>query len=84
MGSKTNPGPNDCYSNALPDEPMFILLARDESAPQVVRMWASNRRDRIISGNKPQSDIALANEADEIAKQMEEWRKANNGKWRKS
>lgn len=29
MGTKSNPTQFDCYANALPDEPMFILLARD-------------------------------------------------------
>ena len=34
MGTKNNPGQFDCYRNAEPDEPMFVLLARDERAPQ--------------------------------------------------
>jgi hypothetical protein len=29
MGTKSNPGPFDCYAKAEPDEPMFVLLARD-------------------------------------------------------
>lgn len=29
MGTKNNPGAFDCYANAEPDEPMFVLLARD-------------------------------------------------------
>lgn len=84
MGTKINPGVYDCYSNALPDEPMFILLARDPMAPEIVQMWASTRRAAIVNGNRPQSDSAMVDEAEALAKQMIEWRKANDGKWRKS
>ena len=28
---KENPGRFDCYANALPDEPMFVLLARENT-----------------------------------------------------
>jgi len=40
MGTKQNPGAFDCYVKAKPDEPMFILLARDPIAPLLVRLWA--------------------------------------------
>lgn len=43
MATKDNPGKFDCYANALPDEPMFVLLARDELAPSLVRLWATIR-----------------------------------------
>lgn len=43
MGSKNNPGKFDCYEAAHPDEPMFVLLGRDESAPHLVRLWANIR-----------------------------------------
>lgn len=39
MGTKNNPGAYDCYANAEPDEPMFILLGRDRHAAEVVRYW---------------------------------------------
>ncbi|HAW11807.1 MAG TPA: aspartate decarboxylase, partial [Chloroflexi bacterium] len=29
MGTKNNPGKFDCYDDAHPDEPMFVLLGRD-------------------------------------------------------
>lgn len=41
MGTKANPGKYDCYAKAEPDEPIFVLLARDEHAPEVVRYWAA-------------------------------------------
>lgn len=43
MGTKNNPGKFDCYANAAPDEPMFVLLGRDPVAPIVVRFWAELR-----------------------------------------
>lgn len=39
MGTKNNPGRFDCYTKADPDEPMFVLLARDPIAPILVRLW---------------------------------------------
>ncbi len=43
MGTKNNPGKFDCYAKAEPDEPMFVLLARDRIAPTLVRIWAAIR-----------------------------------------
>ncbi|MCK1676597.1 hypothetical protein [Bradyrhizobium sp. 150] len=82
MGSKTNPGQFDCYANALPDEPMFILLARDPMAPALVQMWAILRKQLIATGEKPLEDMALADEAETCAALMRAWRWNNEGKWR--
>lgn len=46
MGTKFNPGEYDCYEAADPDEPMFILLARDRDAPALVELWADVREGR--------------------------------------
>lgn len=43
MGTKNNPGEFDCYENAEPDEPIFVLLARDIFAPILVEVWATTR-----------------------------------------
>lgn len=43
MATKNNPGNYDCYANAEPDEPMFILLGRDKHAPTLVWLWATLR-----------------------------------------
>ena len=43
MATKNNPGAYDCYANAHPDEPMFVLLGRDRHAPMLVRLWAAIR-----------------------------------------
>ncbi len=83
MGSKNEPGEFDCYANALPDEPMFILLARDASAPDLVDAWALGRIYDIATGKKPQSDMKMVEEAQQCAKNMRAWRMQNPGAWRK-
>ena len=67
MGTKSNPGDFDCYFNADPDEPMFILLGRDRHAPELVRLWAHKRR---MQGESPEK-IA---EAEACADAMDKWR----------
>lgn len=49
MGTKTHPGKFDCYAAAKPDEPMFVLLARDRLAAPLVQMW-SHLRDHNPEG----------------------------------
>lgn len=83
MGTKNEPGNYDCYGNALPDEPMFILLARDTSAPELVRRWANTRLHWIENGNRPESDRVMVEEALKCADNMATWRAANDGKWRR-
>lgn len=78
MGTKNAPGEFDCYANAEPDEPMFILLARDASAPAIVERWAERRRRAIIAGSKPQSDMAMVDEARDCADQMRAWREVKH------
>lgn len=74
MGTKNRPGRFDCYENASPDEPIFILLARDASAADLVEAWA-NRRQRLIDlGDKPPSEIAMVEEARACAESMRRWR----------
>ena len=70
MGTKLNPGRFDCYGNAAPDEPMFILLARDPMAPAIVRRWASHR---AMDPDTPPEQIE---EALACADEMERWRSA--------
>jgi hypothetical protein len=43
MGTKNNPGAFDCYHNAHPDEPMFVILGRDPIGGALVRLWAAAR-----------------------------------------
>lgn len=67
MGTKNNPGAFDCYANAEPDEPMFVLLARDPLAPILVELWASLRAH--AAGNP--SKVA---EARNCAQSMRDWK----------
>jgi hypothetical protein len=82
MGTKNQPGKWDCYQNAMPDEPMFILLARDPSAPDLVEDWATQRTKEIAGGRRPSSDEAMVDEAISCAANMRHWRVVNNGAWR--
>lgn len=66
MGTKNKPGNFDCYANALPDEPMFILLGRDGMAPALVEEWA-NARERAGE------DRAKVAEARQCAESMRDW-----------
>jgi hypothetical protein len=74
MGTKNQPGNFDCYANAEPDEPYFVLLARDAYAPHLVRQWAHNRSMAIDLDAKPESDRAMVREALQCADAMERWR----------
>ena len=69
MGTKNNPAPWDCYANAHPDEPMFVLLGRDPFGAELVRLWADGRE---AAGEDP-SKVA---EARACADQMEAWCRA--------
>ena len=82
MGSKNEPGEFDCYANALPDEPMFVLLARDPDFERLVKEWAVNRQRQIFCGERPDDDHALVMEAMQCAIEGATWRKQNLGKWR--
>jgi hypothetical protein len=83
MGTKLNPGKFDCYANALPDEPMFVLLARDPFAPELVRLWArtaelGNRAARPDNVGRAISTVPdKIAEAMECAEAMRRWREAN-------
>lgn len=82
MGTKQHPAPNDCYARALPDEPMFTLLARDPMAPDLIDDWADRRVFDIQCGRRSIDDAAMVAEARQCAVAMREWRTANDGKWR--
>jgi hypothetical protein len=71
MATKNNPGAFDCYANALPDEPMFVLLGRDPCSAQTVRMWALER----IKLGKNRCDDAQIVEAYDCADRMEAYAK---------
>ena len=72
MATKNNPGKFDCYANAEDDEPMFVLLARDRTAPSVVRAWVERRLEEGRNGGKVTLEDKLA-EARACADAMEKW-----------
>lgn len=74
MSTKNNPGDFDCYANAAPDEPMFILLARDRDAALLVRMWALMREMAVEMGAKPVEDRRQVAEARQCAYEMDRYR----------
>lgn len=70
MGTKQDPGRYDCYAKAESDEPMFVLLARDEDAPRLVVLWADEAQRRGGSADK-------IREARQCAEDMRAWRRRN-------
>jgi len=70
MGTKNNPGKYDYYTKAEPDEPMFILLARDAVAPKVVNFWC----EEMIRLSPPSHSDAKIIEAHGCAETMRNWR----------
>ena len=77
MGTKTNPGPFDCYASAAPDEPIFILRAVDPAAPDAIEDWCDIRSKMIRHGTKPDSDWQMIFEARAVADQMRDWRRSS-------
>lgn len=61
----------------------FTLLARDKSAPELIRQWAYVREREVIHSGAPEADMAKVAQARQIANEMEAWRAANDGEWRK-
>ncbi len=66
MGTKRDPGTFDCYTKAELDEPMFVLLARDRMAPELVLRWAAER-ERV------DENPAIVAEARDCAAEMHRW-----------
>lgn len=66
MGTKNRPAKYDCYANADPNEPMFILLGRDLGAYALVEAWADARE-------RTGEDPAIVAEARACAAAMKAW-----------
>lgn len=71
MGTKANPGKFDCYEAAADDEPLFVLRAKDATAPDLIRDWALQRIRR-----RKKIDPKVM-EALDCAHDMESWREEN-------
>lgn len=72
MGTKNNPGTYDCYANAEPDEPLFILRGSDKTAALVVTFWRALKLTMREQGTSQISDEKLL-EATECSLAMEKW-----------
>lgn len=72
-----------CLDAAMPDEPMFVLLARDPNMPALVRLWASIRRVQIAEGARPTTDLTQVEEAERLADRAVRWRADADEAWRK-
>lgn len=73
MATKNSPGPFDCYAAADPDEPLFVLLARDKHAPTLIWLWAVLRE---LDGE----DAVKVGEARKCCLDMMVWAKAHDRK----
>jgi len=64
-----------CLNKAADDEPIFVLRANDELAPQIVRQWAAYYRARKADAGEltPERENKYC-EAMQLANQMEEWK----------
>lgn len=67
--------PGGCYYKAEPDEPMFVLLARDPLAPNLVEQWAFLRATAIGRREPPASDLDKVEEALLLVEKMRLWKK---------
>lgn len=83
MSTKEKLGPFDALEKALPQEPMFPILARDPCGPATITEWARLRRNRAFrlwgssrAADKKLLDAELAQcaQAELIAEQMDDWR----------
>lgn len=77
MATKQNPGRFDCLANAEPDEPYFVLLARDEDGERALFHWILCRLERIRDGVKPMADLPQVKEALDCLYDMRRWREAH-------
>ena len=82
MGTKLSELRDGCFHKAMDDEPLFVLLARDTTAPGTIRSWADEREAEVSAGKRPASDLLQIAEARATADKMEKWRVDNDGAWR--
>lgn len=60
MATKETATGNDCYARLQPDEPYFLLMARDPDFEIVVQIWAMLRRMQIRNGSRPDTPLEHA------------------------
>lgn len=57
--------PHSCLNKSQPEEPVFVLVARDPTAAQTVRLWVA-----MNSGTQPPDKLQDALRA---AEEMDKW-----------
>lgn len=57
--------PSSCLNKSQSDEPLFVLCARDATAPQTIRHWVA-----MNHGRQPEEKLL---EAEHAADEMEKW-----------
>jgi hypothetical protein len=72
--------PKSCFNKANNDELLFVLLARDKSAPVAIRAWIHHR---LISGKNVATDATII-EARKTADEMERYQARGNQVYRTS
>lgn len=65
---------HSCFNKAEDDEPLFILLGRDASAPVALRFWIE---DRIKRGKNKRDDPQIQ-DAERVITQMQDWRECES------
>ena len=65
--------PTGCLGKCADDETVFVLVARDKLAPDVVKVWALMAE----SAGAPEEKVA---EARELAAAMQSWQRRNGSK----
>lgn len=78
MGTKRTG--DDCYDKAGRDEPLFVLRAQDELAPDAVRTWAGSLFRRTSALPKEQRPERKIQEALDLADAMEAWQREHGCK----
>lgn len=75
MSTKENPSPFDPYKKLLPNEPYFLIRAKDPDFEMNVRRWAGDRTLRINMNAWPdtQKERSKVSSALELARAGKEW-----------
>lgn len=80
LRSKEIQSQSSCLNKASDDEPIFVLRANDELAPDIVMKWAFAYRAAKIegSGEMTQHQMDKYEEAIELAGLMRKWKESSS------
>ena len=68
-----------CLNKASDDEPIFVLRANDDCAPDIVMKWAfAYRASKVAQGEMTQRQMDKYEEAIDLAWQMRQWKAAKD------